>query len=279
VSWNVANRVGEATRRQGEFLARLDPRPDVILLQEVNRRSVDALCEFAGMGWLRCAVDLRQEQPDDRPVRRRGVAIAGRTAAPSSCYLLEDVPLPERLLIAALPLAGQVVHLASYHAPPGMSWFEKKPQQAVRFARWLATLRGPAAFGADANTPLIDAIDFQQTRTHWHTGRRILRGAPGDDLLVGPAKLHRLEDVLRRWLDGHPDELDRLPSWNLEVHDLLTTLPDRQQANYGDWTIPVWLATRYVPAGAWQARRGGWSSWTAERHGRLRAEGSENRPP
>jgi hypothetical protein len=58
--------------------------------------------------------------------------------------------------------------------------------------------------------PLVDAIDFQQTRTHWHTGRRILRGAPGDDLLVGPAKLHPLEDVLRRWLDEHPEELDRL---------------------------------------------------------------------
>ena len=143
-------------------------------------------------------------------MRRRGVAIAGRTAAPTSLQLLEDVPLPERLLISTLPLAGHIVHVASYHAPPGVSWFEKKPQQAVRFARWLATLRGPAAFGADANTPLIDAIDFQQTRTHWHTGRKILSGAPGDDLLVGPAKLHQLEDVLRRWLDGHPDELDRL---------------------------------------------------------------------
>jgi hypothetical protein len=74
----------------------------------------------------------------------------------------------------------------------------------------LATLTGPAAFGADANTPLVDAIDFQQTRTHWHTGRRIHRGAPGDDLLVGPAKVYRLEDVLRRWLDGHPEELERL---------------------------------------------------------------------
>jgi hypothetical protein len=28
-----------------------------------------------------------------------------------------------------------------------------EPQQTVRFARWLATVTGPAAFGADANTP------------------------------------------------------------------------------------------------------------------------------
>jgi hypothetical protein len=91
-----------------------------------------------------------------------------------------------------------------------VSWFEKKPQQAVRFAQWLATVTGPVAFGADANTPLIDAIDFQQSRTHWHTGDRKLKGASGDDLLVGPAKIHGLEDALRRWLRTHPEDLARL---------------------------------------------------------------------
>lgn len=210
VSWNVANRVGDATRRQGEFLAQLDPLPDVVLLQEVNRRSVETLCEVAGMEWLHCAVDLRRPQPDDTPVRRRGVAITGRTPPPAAVRLLDDLPLPERLLIAALPVGVQVVHVASYHAPPGVSWFQKKPQQAVRFTQWLAMVTGPAAFGADANTPLVDAIDFSQARTHWHTGDRKLKGASGDDLLVGPAKVHRLEDALRRWLGSHPEELERL---------------------------------------------------------------------
>jgi hypothetical protein len=88
MSWNVANRVGEATRRQGAFLAGLDPRPDVILLQEVNRRSVDALCKLAGMGWLHCAVDRRQAQPDDRPVRAVGSRSLGARLrrAPWSCW-------------------------------------------------------------------------------------------------------------------------------------------------------------------------------------------------
>ena len=142
------------------------------------------------MEWVRCAVDLRPAQPDDTLVRRRGVAIAGRTPPPVSVQLLKDLPLRERLLIAALPVGGQVLHMASYHTPPAVSWFEKKPQQAVRFAQWLARVPGPGAFGADANTPLVDAIDFSQVRTHWHTGDRKLKGAWGDDLLVGPAKIH-----------------------------------------------------------------------------------------
>jgi hypothetical protein len=67
-------------------------------------------------------------------------------------------------------------------------------------------------FGDDANTPLIDALDFANTRTHWHTGRRRLRGEPGDDLLFGPQsqKVHDLDDAMRRWLALHPDEMDRL---------------------------------------------------------------------
>ena len=47
--------------------------------------------------------------------------------------------------------------------------------------------------GADANTPLIDAVDFAATRTHWHTGGRRLNGEPGDDLLFGPDKIHPLD--------------------------------------------------------------------------------------
>jgi len=85
-----------------------------------------------------------------------------------------------------------------------------KPRQAVAFASWLVTQSGPVLFGADANTPLIDAIDFARTRTHWHSGLRKLRGEPGDDLLFGPDKVHALDDVLRCWLALHPNEMDRL---------------------------------------------------------------------
>jgi hypothetical protein len=210
VSWNLANRVGDAARRQGEFLAGLDPRPGLVMFQEVNRRSIDVVCDTAGLTWVRLAVDLRDRQPDDTPVRQRGVAIAGTGAPPTSVGILDDLPLPERAMHATVDVHGRTVYAASYHAPPGVSWFEKKPRQAVLFAQWLAGIDAPTIFGADANTPQIDHPDFAQTRTHWHSGGRNLKGEPGDDFLWAATKIHHLRDALRRWLDQHPAEAERI---------------------------------------------------------------------
>lgn len=96
---------------------------------------------------------------------------------------------------------------AVYHAPPGVSWFEKKAQQAVAFADWVAAVDGPVILGADANTPLVDHPDFEAVRTHWHSGKRRLRGAPGDDRLWAATKIHGLEDALRSWLRQNPQAL------------------------------------------------------------------------
>jgi hypothetical protein len=121
-------------------------------------------------------------------------------------WLPANVPLPERILLAETIVDEQELIAVSYHAPPGVNWGIIKPRQAVAFARWLSAQKGPVLLGADANTPLIDAVDFAATRTHWHTGSRHLNGEPGDDLLFGPGKIHPLEDGLRRWLADHPAE-------------------------------------------------------------------------
>ena len=157
------------------------------------------------------AIDLRTPEPNDRPVRRRGVAIAGRGLPPCRSWLLDGIRLPERtLFIETQTMDGTPFTAVSYHAPPGVTWGIVKPRQAVAFASWLSTQNGPLLFGADANTPLIDAFDFANTRTHWHTGYRHLNGEAGDDRLFGPDKVHDLDDALRRWLALHPDEMNRL---------------------------------------------------------------------
>jgi hypothetical protein len=204
VSWNLNFRSVGAAHRQGELLREL--RPDLILLQEVNLGSAEVLRDAAGVDWLICAADLRVRTSGDRPVRSRGVAIAGRGMAPRRAWLPADVPLPERILLAETIVDEQELIAVSYHAPPGVNWGIIKPRQAVAFARWLSAQKGPVLLGADANTPLIDAVDFAATRTHWHTGSRHLNGEPGDDLLFGPGKIHPLEDGLRRWLADHPAE-------------------------------------------------------------------------
>jgi hypothetical protein len=82
--------------------------------------------------------------------------------------------------------------------------------------------------GADANTPLVDAAGFAQTRTHWHTGGRNLHGEPGDDQLFGPSKTHPFDDAFRRWLSDHPACAERLAA----------TAPTGPLAVTRHWTRP-----------------------------------------
>jgi hypothetical protein len=98
----------------GELLRKLSP--DLMLLQEVNLSSAEVLRRAAGASWLICAADLRTRAPDDRLVRSRGAAIAGRGPAPSRAWLPADVPLPKRTLLAEITVNGSGLTAVSYHA-------------------------------------------------------------------------------------------------------------------------------------------------------------------
>jgi hypothetical protein len=208
VSWNIAFRGLKAAKRQGCLLRKLSA--DLMLLQEVNPGSSEVLRAAAGADWMVRAIDLRTPEPDDSPVQRRGVAIAGHGPHPCRSWLLGEIRLSERIVLIETQMEGTPFIAVSYHAPPGVTWGIVKPRQAVAFASWLCTQNVPLLFGADANTPLIDALNFADTRTHWHTGYRKLQGEAGDDCLFGPCKVHDLDDALRRWLAFHPHEMDRL---------------------------------------------------------------------
>jgi endonuclease/exonuclease/phosphatase family metal-dependent hydrolase len=172
VSWNVNYAVTDRMRSQAGFIRKLQP--DLLCLQEVNLSSAQELVERAGLDWLVSGVGLRPSKQDDTLVRKRGSAIAGRGTAPVRTWLLDDVPLPERLVLTEVKLHDMTWTVASYHAPPGVTWREKKAQQAVGFARWLQGAQTPIVVGGDFNTPEVDAPDFGLTRTHLHTGHRWL---------------------------------------------------------------------------------------------------------
>jgi len=172
VSWNINFRGPKAAKLQGGLLRQLAP--NLMLLQEVNSGSSAVLAEAAGADWMVKAIDLRVPERNDTPVRRRGVAIAGRGLPLVRSWLLNQIRLPERILLVEIQMEGTPFIAVSYHAPPVVNWKIIKPQQAVAFASWLCSQDGPLLFGADANTPLIDSLDFAKTRTHWHTGDRRL---------------------------------------------------------------------------------------------------------
>jgi hypothetical protein len=173
------------------------------MLQELNPSSADILRKAAKLDWIVRAVDLRPPQDGVRAARSRAVAIAGHGPSPSRsrcCHYARADPDLRR---------GDRWHHADgslLPRPPGVTWVIVKPRQAVAFASWLAARSGAVIVGVDANTPEMDAPKFAMTRTHWHTGRSILTGALGDDLVFGAAKIHDLDDAPRVWLAYHPDQ-------------------------------------------------------------------------
>ena len=189
---------------QGQLLARLSI--DLVALQEVNPKSTDDLCDAAGFDWQRSALDFRRSKAGESPGRMLGVAIAGKGQPPSASWRSPDVPMPERTLLCD----ADGFTVGSFHAPPGVNWGIDKARQAVSIARHLAMLDRPVLFGIDANTPgSITPILPARGRTGT-AGIAKLKGEPGDDLLVGPNKVHTLSDVYRTWLDAIPPEWQRI---------------------------------------------------------------------
>jgi endonuclease/exonuclease/phosphatase family protein len=221
IDWNLRHRVGSAAIEQAKYIASFEP--DLVLFQEAHQDSIAALCDGAGLDWFRFSLDHRVVMPWDGQRRQLGCAIGGRGIDGGPGRLITDVPVPERTLVVDLSVDGAAVIAGSFHAPTGVSWFEKKPAQAVKIAQWLEPLTGPVIIGMDANTPEVDHPDFAQTRTHWHTGDANLSGAPGDDQLVGPAKIHPLTDALRDWLETRSDELDAIRGRTRDAGPLATS--------------------------------------------------------
>jgi exonuclease III len=212
VSWNLNMRKADGAMRQAAYLRELDPQPDLLLLQEVNPGSIHTLSTMAGMTWLECWTDyyMRSEYDENRWIY--GVAIAGRGSISQNCDLLQESLFPEKALVTTISIHGSQFTAASYHAPPGSNpkVKDKKAAQAVAFARFLEGVQGPVLFGADLNTPRVDAVDFSAVKTWWDTGMPKLHGEWGEDKLAGPRKIHDLEDALRKWLCDNPGERSRL---------------------------------------------------------------------
>lgn len=204
VSWNVRFAGLRHAEAQAQFLRSLQPQ--IVLLQEVNAGSLAAYRDAAGLDWLTCS----RAEPLGNIERKRqaAAAIGGRGARlVRTLPALPDAPLSERIHQAIVQIGEQEMTVASYYAPPGVSFGYQKVENALAFLAWMQNLAGPIVVGADANSPKIDHPDSSLTRSWWHTGTVMMRGRPGDDGLWGPNAKHKLQDALRLWLKAHPTEL------------------------------------------------------------------------
>lgn len=196
-SWNLHWAAGKRAKRLGELLKRTGGAPNIAMLQEADPDGLDEFCDAAGLTWWVAAqtafpdlLTVRGRDGAGRPRRPRGVALAGGTPHALSAGLPRRTAAREgaRCVDRRRRSAPHSPRSPTRTAPTGVQHKEKKPEQAVRLARWLRSIDGPVLFAGDFNTPATDHPDHAMIRTHWHTGHRNLAGLPGDDLLVGPMR-------------------------------------------------------------------------------------------
>ena len=222
VSWNIDRRAdGLAQRldRLAEFGA------EVVLLQEIERRTVPALRELPGFDWVQAAVE--HSEPGRGSPTRLGPAILGTdrvmllaagqvprerfVAAGQAAGLTEDevdrIGWRHKTVYADIDIDGHPVRLCSFHARPGtgggggrpyVGWVKQLFHRVC--ADWLAEHNGTTIVGVDANSPKVDHPDADR----WEPFMA------GEATLIGPQPHHQLDDALYRWLERHPEELDRI---------------------------------------------------------------------
>jgi endonuclease/exonuclease/phosphatase family metal-dependent hydrolase len=223
MSWNIDAR-GQGLDERIGALAQFGA--DVVLLQEVPRRSRAALSSAAGYAWSELAV--MHSESSGGPSARISTAIlgservrlrevgqipqerfieAGVRAGLSEAEVRDRTGWFHRNLYADIEIDGVGLRVCSLHARPATGGRPGKPPLGYTrqlfhrvCADWLAEHDGPMLFGVDANGPFVDHPD----PAHWQPSMA------GDATLIGPQPRHHLTDALYRWLDTHPEELKKV---------------------------------------------------------------------
>ena len=197
VSWNIHNR--QHIVPMIEVLRSI--RADIIALQEVSASAYHELVDSSLFSWSAFSLDIRPPRNNEGRGRQLGCAVVGQ--APFRLLgssLLESTPLPERTLIVEVESPAGPLKVCSFHAPPGVSWGEKKPQSFLALAHWFTQHPSGVLVGMDANAPKRDHPDHQQNEWWWEE----------EECLLGSQPLHSLKDALRVWLAANPLEAESI---------------------------------------------------------------------
>lgn len=212
-SWNLrgpARGHSEVDSRQRAALVRRLG-VDVLLVQHAQSRELQRFAEQAGLDWAVSADDLQVVSGRGRLLPGGSAAVLGRGAKPRSVRVFTDVPDSTGIVVAELETSLGPVTVAAYDGTSLLLGRSHELEQLRAFARWLEGVDGTAVVATSVRTPEVDHPDRGRVRTRRPTGERGLQTRePGEDLMFGPNPIHELDDALRRWLDEHPDQLERI---------------------------------------------------------------------
>jgi hypothetical protein len=226
VSWNVDSRPTGLLDAKVELLRQVQP--NLAVLQEISRSVYRALLPHPlahermhrkprVFAWGTLSTDLCRPRGDEH---RLGCAVLGTpNTALLTSHVLDRAPFeasePVRLGFLWRTVAARVA-LSSGTQLTACSFQGRRASSPASdrqwtfhagIAGWLAGVPGPIVFGMDSAALAVDRPDAGQPRWAPPAGSE---GGPGEDPLLGRNARHHLDDVLRRYLDRHPEELDRI---------------------------------------------------------------------
>lgn len=223
-SWNLRN-IGDSgpAGKLVDLIARENP--DLLALQEVNPKFHDMLSASHHFDWAASSLELRPPRVGESKDRRFGCSLFGRSPfVLSSRMLLNTLPFPEQTLVGEVSSPEGVLHVCSFHIPPGSSHAREKVMHLYGMAYWLSRdrdkselpVRLPTAiFGIDANEPKMDRLNIKDDNDWWRRGARELLGspaAPGMTISCSwPGAWHELQDTFRAYMEANLDQKGSVP--------------------------------------------------------------------
>jgi len=196
-SWNVKG----FNKDVGQI--RLLKRADcaLVALQEVTDASYRLLVASGLFHSSSFSMSLRPAKPWEGRRRRLGCALFVKDPfVIESSSLIENVPVPERTLVAKIATPTVTLTVCSFHIPPGVNWGKKKSEQVKKLALWLAKKKHPVVVGMDANAPKRDHPNHEKNKWWWKE----------EQLLLGSKPAHHLKDCYRIYLDRTPSLMTRI---------------------------------------------------------------------
>jgi exonuclease III len=196
-SWNI-----HGLRNVQNMLSLLEQTEcSVVALQEVVVDAFTQITMSQLFDWAVFSLKLRPPLPDEGRKRKLGCALLGKYPFRlSRFYLLPEAPIPERTLIADIETPVGFIKAGSFHAPPGVTWGQVKPQTFLAIAKWLGTQNRNVIFGMDANTPKVDHPDQEKNVWWWKE----------EPVLLGYRPIHNLRDVFRSYLMRNIDLFEQI---------------------------------------------------------------------
>lgn len=222
ISWNTAKRVKRAEHQAAALLQRC---PDVVALQEVNRKSFPILMrglQAGGLSHVRSAVP---QESTDSQARAIGVMIASRFPLSPVSGGLTLATWPEKSVAAMVQSPLGPVEVNTVHVPPGSShgWEKIRVFEALYQALAKASANHRVLCG-DFNSPQAEletgeVICWGKRRTkdgQWRL-QRSRRGGPAEEWERGEASVlvglreFDLADVFRG-INGY-----QMPAFSIQI--------------------------------------------------------------